>query len=102
MQQELDALPPAMPITIFGVNLIGSEAGNLLVTASNDLPWLQDVPSENAQASWQAMTNEIYVLGPSNEVITVFPASLKPLSVPANYQELKDLLIAAAVHAGSG
>ncbi len=99
MQQELDALPPAIPITILGVNLIGAEAGNMLVCASNDMPWLQDVPGENAQASWQAVTNDLFILGTANEVITVFQVGLKPLNVPANYQELKDLLIDTADNA---
>ncbi len=51
MQSELDAEAPGA-FQFIGVNGIGFESSNALMTDGRTLPWLQDVASENVWITW--------------------------------------------------
>ena len=96
MQLEIDAASPPVPISIIGVNLIGAEIGSVNVTNGTDLPWLQDVASEDAWASWGAIDKDVFILGTANEEVTVYSVALHDLGVPDNFDALEQLLLDTA------
>jgi len=96
MQAELDAAGPAVPITILGVNFAGAETGTPAVTASSDLPLLQDTVTEDVWTLWTAGDKDIFILGASNEEVTAYNAGANDLGVPANFEALKQLLLDTA------
>lgn len=96
MQKEIDASSPPAPIQILGINLIGAESGNPDIVAVADLPWLQDEPSQDAWSLWNANSYDIYILNGDNVVVDSFNVLVQNLSEPANYDELKGKLLAAA------
>jgi hypothetical protein len=96
MQTELDAASPQVPISILGVNYIDAESGSASVTNGTDLPWLQDVVSENVWSSWGASDKSVFILGIANEEVIVYSVALHDLGVPDNFNELKQLLLDTA------
>jgi len=96
LQAELDAALPAVPISILGVNFIGSETGSPNVTAASNLPWLQDTATEDVWNLWGAGDKDVFILGSFNEEITVYNVGANDLGVPANFDALKQLLLDTA------
>lgn len=96
MQSEIDEAGPAVGVQILGVNHIGAESGNPLVTAGVDLPWLQDVPAQDVWSAWGATVRDVYVLDGENRVITVYNVTANDLATPAAFEELKQIFLAAA------
>jgi hypothetical protein len=97
MQNELDAAAPPVPIFLLGVNAIGAESGNPAMTVGRDIPWLQDTLEQDVWNTWPEVDNwDVFVLDGCNHVYTVYPVSLYNLSVQANYDELKSILLAAS------
>jgi transposase InsO family protein len=97
MQLDLDAASPPVPIQLLGVNHIGAEAGNPGITAGVDLPWLQDVTQVDVWTAWGATDRIIFVLDGENRVVTTYDTTANDLSNPANYDELMQILLDAAV-----
>ena len=97
MQDELDALAPAVPISLLGVNGVGAEQGLLNVPSGSDIPWVQDTAEQDVWHTWpQVDTWDVFVLDGCNHILTVYPVASYDLSVPANYDELKAILLAAS------
>ncbi len=99
MQDELDAANPPVPISLVAINnVVASVAPDFWAnaTAGRDLPWLQDTAEANVWGTWGANNWDLFVLDGCNHVTTMYPVSLHDLAVPANYDELKALLLAAA------
>ncbi|MBI4700568.1 MAG: hypothetical protein HY744_05295 [Deltaproteobacteria bacterium] len=96
MQKELGGAAPPVPISLLGVNAIGAEAGNEQLTSSVSIPWLQDVPEQDARAKWGAINGDVFVLGGDNAVASVYSLEQHPLTEPANYDALKKILLDTA------
>ncbi len=96
MQAELDGASPPVPISIVGVNAIDAESGSVNVTTGTDLPWLQDVVSENVWVSWGAGDKDVFILGAATEEVMVYSVALNDLSIPENFVALKQLLLDTA------
>jgi hypothetical protein len=100
MQREIDteaAGTQGLPVKILGVNDVGQESGNSLIVAGRTLPWLQDVVQQSVWSSrWHVDWRDVFVLDPQNRKITVYNLTVHDLASPANYQELKSILKAAA------
>ena len=100
MQREIDAA--AIPgtdsgIQILGINEAGQESGNAGMVQGRVLPWLQDTPQEHVWGGrWQIEWRDVVVLDAQNRRIAVYNLTLHDLNDPANYAELRDLLLAAA------
>ncbi len=96
MQQEIDLVVTPRPIQILGINNIGQEAGNTLMTANHDLPWLQDVVGVQIWTLWGASLRDVKILDENNQQILTYNLIANPLNDPANFDELKQILLDAA------
>jgi hypothetical protein len=103
MQQELEADFPEYDIQIIGINEAGHEIGNPAITDGRDLPWLQDVDSDGNKLSdvwrdkWEITYRDVFVLNQSNEVEGIYNLTIHDLANEANYSELRDMLVDAAM-----
>lgn len=96
MQAELDLLPTRLPIQILGINGIGYESGNASITSGRELPWLQDVSSEEVWVSWAVVYRDVQILDADNQLSSVYNLTEHDLSQSAQYEALKNLLIETA------
>jgi hypothetical protein len=96
LQAELEAERPDLLIELHGVNGIGHESNNAAACAGKNLPWLQDDVTRNVWSAWQVTYRDVVILDDLNQLVTIYNLTLHDLGVPANYAELKALLIAAA------
>jgi len=91
LQKELGLAP----VRILGVNGIESESGNTLMCDGRDLPWLQDTPDEHVWSQWQVTYRDVVILDGDNVPVGVYNLTEHDLNDPANYAELRALLLAA-------
>ena len=96
MQAELDTDYPSLGIQILGVNGIGLESANPNITNGRDIPWLQDVVTEDVWSSWNVTYRDVFVLDPYNQVYAVYNLTSNSLLTPANYDTLLQLFLDAA------
>jgi hypothetical protein len=96
MQAEIDALGPPVPVQILGVNAVGHESGNDLAVAGRVLPWLQDEAAVDAWGLWEITHRDVVVLDADNRVTAVYNLTSHDLANPANYDELRALILDAA------
>lgn len=78
-----------------GTNEAGYEAGNATIMAGRTLAWAQDTPGAGVWALWQVTNRDCVVLDRAGRVHAVYNLTSHDLGVPANYAELKALLLAA-------
>lgn len=90
------AANPSTSIRLLGIDEIGAEAGNDLITDGRDIPWLQDVPDEDVRTEWQATYRDVVILDRDNGRAAVYNLTEHDLSDPANYAALKSLLLSVA------
>lgn len=83
-------------VRILGVNAIGSESGNAVMTSGRDLPWLQETVAEPVWTTWDVAYRDVVVLDGANRRVAVYNLTEHTLADPANYAELKALLESAA------
>lgn len=98
MQDELRALNPAINVEILGVNQIGADSSFAisLTTAGRDIPWLQDTSEARVWESWDVAYRDVRILDADNELAGVFNLTANDLSIPANYEALKQMFLQAA------
>ena len=102
MQDELDADHGDLNIEILGINGLNNHLGNGLATATVDVPWLQDVDSDNDGQSdvWGNLLaydwRDVVILDSENEVVSVYNLTQNGLEDSENYEELKNIFISAA------
>lgn len=102
MQAELKSQYPLLDITIGGINDVGLDAGNEAIMAGRSLTWLQDVDlSSNGKGdtwdTWGAEWRDVVVLDGTNTKVRVYNLTTYGLGTPANYEELKGILVDAAM-----
>jgi hypothetical protein len=95
MQEEILAADPSAPVSILGVNAVGQESDNALNCAGRTIPWLQDQANEDAWALWGVTWRDVYVLDGENRLVAIYNLTSKDLANPANYAELKALILSA-------
>ncbi|MCH2591075.1 MAG: peptidylprolyl isomerase, partial [Planctomycetales bacterium] len=101
MQTQLDSENPELNINILGVNEIGHESGNSQIIDGRDLPWLQDIDDNGDGASdtwdsWDVTFRDVVITDAQNEKVAVYNLTNNDLAIPANFAELKQLLIESA------
>jgi cyclophilin family peptidyl-prolyl cis-trans isomerase len=101
MQQELDSENPELSIRILGVNELGHDADNALMTAGGDLPWLQDIDddgngSSDTWDSWDVTFRDVIITDSTNVQVAVYNLTNNDLASADNYSTLKQLLIDSA------
>jgi cyclophilin family peptidyl-prolyl cis-trans isomerase len=101
MQQELDSENPELAISILGVNELGHDSDNSLMTAGRDLPWLQDIDdggdgNSDTWNSWDVTFRDVIITDSNNVQVTAYNLTNNDLANADNFATLKQLLIAAA------
>ena len=103
LQQDLGSAHPLLNIQILGVNRDGLELSNEAISDGRDLPWLQDVDEDNNglsdvwRDSWDVSYRDVVVLDGSNARFGSFNLTSNDLADNENYEELRELLIDAAM-----
>ncbi len=80
------------------MNADGQESGNDLMVAGRTLPWLQDDAVTNAWGLWGVTWRDVYVLDGENRLVTIYNLTEHDLTDPANYADLKAILLSAATN----
>ena len=96
LQEELAALGTDLTITIHGINEIGFDSGNPLISSSGDLPMLQDVEDVNIWQSWAVTYRDVVIIGPDGKKVGVYNLTENNLNNDEPYQELKSMFVDAA------
>lgn len=78
------------------MNGVGLEVGNTVATEGRDLPWLQDVAGVDMWTTWGVGYRDVWILDGENRLLTVYNLTEHDLNQPANFEELKLLLLDAA------
>ena len=97
MNGELAAEGLPVAVQILGINPQGHEAGNVDMCDGRDLPLLQEVAGLPVESAWGADYRDVVILNKDNEWVTAYNLTTNPLGVPANYDQLKNLLRGAAL-----
>jgi hypothetical protein len=103
MQDDLDASHPELDIQILGVNERGQEVANASVSEGRDIPWLQDVDTDNNGQSdvwrdtWEVVYRDVVILDDGNVPVGVYNLTTYDLGNPENYDTLRQMLIDAAL-----
>jgi len=92
----VDQTPTRLEIHILGVNQAGYDAGNDLICDGRDLPWLQEATGDDVWTDWGATYRDVIILDEDNVPIDVYNLTVHNLSVHAEYEALKQLLLDAA------
>lgn len=87
---------PATRVRILGVNAVGAESENGLMTLGRDLPWLQDVPAQDVWTLWDVEYRDVVILDGLNRPVGVFNLTVHDLAIPAEYAALRQMLLDAA------
>ena len=85
-----------MNVTIIGINEVGFESGNPLISSSGDLPMLQDVEAVNLWDSWAVTYRDVVLVGPDGKKVGVYNLTQNNLNNDTPYAELKAMLVDAA------
>ncbi len=102
LQAELDATHPQLDIEIVGVNELGRESANALMTAGRSLPWLQDVDANNNQISdvwreqWDVVYRDVVIVDKTLTDLGAFNLTTYDLADTATYNALREILLDVA------
>ena len=96
MQTEINAITTTRPVFIIGVNQVGYETGNALITDGRDLPWLQEDSSYSVWTAWAVTYRDVIILDENNLPVDVFNLTTHNLSTTTEYDLLKNLLVSYA------
>lgn len=96
MQTELDEAVGAGSVSIFGLNATGLERANESFTKDADLPWLQDVQSQDVWNTWAAAYRDVVILDADSIRTHLYNLTYNDLDQADNYDALKDQLLKLA------
>jgi hypothetical protein len=95
IQSELETEQPGA-FQLIGVNGIGFESSNSLMTDGRVLPWLQDVSSVDLWTQWNVTYRDVIVFSKTGERKGVYNLTMNDLSSTSNREALKTMLKDAA------
>lgn len=90
MQKELEL---DYSLQIIGINEVGFEASNDIITAGRDIGWLQDTVEVNAWDLWDVEYRDVYILDQNHKLQVIYNLSENDLTAPDTYQNLKEIFI---------
>lgn len=96
MQEELASERPELAIRLLAVNEAGFESGQASMADLGDLPLLQDTATVGAWASWMVDYRDVIIVDEDGIAVYVYNLTSNDLSDTANYDTLKDALVAVA------
>ena len=96
MQAEFDTDYADLGIQIIGVNEVGFEPYNDVITQDRDLPWLQETVDDPVWSDWAVTYRDVVALDADNHPYGVYNLTTRDLAIPENYEDMRSLLLAAA------
>ncbi len=96
MQSELDRAMPRTRVRITAINAVGAESGVEFVLMGRTLPFVQDTMAAGVASRWGAQVRQLWVCDPTGRVVEVTDLTTASLADPANYNALRDRLLARA------
>lgn len=102
MQDQLNAQYPGLGIQVIGINEVGQESANNVITSGRDLPWLQDVDANSNGDSdiwdeqWQIEYRDVVIVDANQIRRGAFNLTFNDLGETANFDLLKDTAVAIA------
>jgi hypothetical protein len=96
IRQELEEEGSSLQIEIIGINAIGREADNDVITASNKLKWLQDDELHRVWDSWGPDYRDVYILNTKTLWMDKINLTNNDMALEKNRDKLKAKLLAAA------
>ena len=96
IRQELAEDESPLQIEIIGVYAIGREADNAVITADNQLKWLQDDELHRVWDSWGPDYRDVYILNTKTLMMDKINLTQYDMALEQNRTKLKDKLLAAA------
>ena len=102
LQNQLAAENPGLPIQIVGLNEIGHESANDLMTSGRDLPWLQDVDLNNNNVSdvwydqWDIVYRDVVIVDSDGVWRGAYNLTINDLGNAANFELLKSTVVQVA------
>jgi hypothetical protein len=93
MQTELDASHPG-EVQLLAVNGQAFASGMATMAALGNLPILQDTAAVDAWGLWAVTYRDVVILDADNQFAGVYNLTTNDLNEPANYDALRDLLVA--------
>lgn len=88
MQAELPA-----SIAIIGLNELGEEGSNEVITEGRDLPWLQDTAEQAVWSQWGVTYRDVVLVDPEGSIVGVYNLTNQDLGQSSNYEALRDALL---------
>ena len=83
-------------VRILGVNQIGRESSNALITEGCTIPWLQDAVAQSVWASWAVTYRDVVILNDENVAVSIYNLTVNDLGIAANCDSLRALILRAA------
>lgn len=80
---------------MLGINGIGQESSNGLITTGRKLPWLQDVAEQAAWTAWGVEYRDVIILDAAGARRSVFNLTTRDLGDPSHRAALKQQLLDA-------
>ncbi len=96
MQTSLRVARTGFNIELMGVNLQNHQQFNYKIPAGLTLPWLQDTPQENVWGKWATDFHDLRIVDATGRLYTNYNLTTHNIALSANYQELRNLLLAAS------
>jgi len=96
MQDDLDAMGLPVEVEILGVNAVGLENGNPIITMGRDIPWLQSTAAVDPWALWNVTYRDVIILDEQGYEVAVYNLTVHDLGIQANYDELLGMLVGYA------
>jgi hypothetical protein len=103
MQRELQATYPLLRIRLLGINEPSQEQGNASTTNGRDIPWLQDLDTDNngrpdaAMDLWSMSFRDVIILDGANRKAGTYNLNQHDLANSSKYNTLKQMLIDTAM-----
>jgi hypothetical protein len=83
-------------VEIVGINVKSDVAYNGSYTVGIALPWLQDTAEQNVWTFWNARWRDVRIVDSQNRLLAIYNVDDHDLSIPDNFQTLKQLLLSFA------
>ena len=96
IEEELSELESDLKIEIIGINAIGRDVDNDLMTTDVRLKWLQDDEEFQIWESWQPDYRDVYILNTKSFMTNKINLTHNDMSLEDNRNKLKEMLLEAA------
>jgi hypothetical protein len=90
MQKELEL---DYSLQIIGINEVGFDASNDIITDGRDIGWLQDTVEVNAWDLWDVEYRDVYILDQEHKLQVIYNLTKNDLTAPDTYEDLKEIFI---------